>query len=63
MRRPLLLTAVIALIGAFAVPAVAVAPTVGVDARVTRQLYVRHDLGSDPTIEICNSTDRTTTET
>jgi len=57
MRRPLLLTAVIALIGAFAVPAVAVAPTVGVDARVTRQLYVRHDLGSDPTIEICNSTD------
>lgn len=57
MRRPLLLTAVIALIGALAVPAVAVAPTVGVDARVTRQTYVRHDGGSDPTIEICNSTD------
>lgn len=31
--------------------------SVGSDARVTRQTYVRHDLGTDPTIEVCNSTD------
>jgi hypothetical protein len=56
MRRPLLLTAVLALIGALAVSASAVGPTVGADARVTRQTYVRHDGGTDAAIEICNST-------
>jgi hypothetical protein len=30
----------------------------GDDDRVTRQRYVRHDLGSDSTIRICNSTDQ-----
>ena len=40
----------------FTPPGVASAATIGTDSRVTRQTYVRHDGGTDPTIEICNST-------
>jgi len=36
-------------------PGVASAATIGTDSRVTQQTYVRHDGGTDPTIEGCNS--------
>ncbi len=60
MRRvPLMVFAVTLVVGSLAnsVQASVPATTAGHDARVTRQTYVRHDLGTDPTIQICNSTD------
>ena len=36
-------------------PGVASAATIGTDSRVTQQTYVRHDGGTDPTIEGCNN--------
>jgi hypothetical protein len=56
MRKLIALMAVVSTAAAFAIPGVAIAaPTVGADTRVTGQTYVRHDLGTDATIEICNS--------
>ena len=60
MRRvPLMVFAVTLVVGSLATSVQASVPptTAGHDARVTRQTYVRHDLGTDPTIQICNSTD------
>lgn len=56
MRRLIALIAAAAATAVFVVPGVAVAaPTVGPDTRVSGQTYVRHDLGTDATIKLCNS--------
>ena len=58
MRKILAALAAITTVGALAAPATALSgsATVGsADDRVTQHTYVRHDGGTDPTIEICNS--------
>ena len=55
MRRILTVLAALLLVGSQAAPAAAIGPTVGGDARVTRNTYVRHDGGTDATIQACNS--------
>lgn len=56
MRKIFLAALAACTAGALVAPAASAATTVGSDSRVTRQRYVRHDGGSDPTIAICNST-------
>ena len=61
MRRVLAALSLTALIAAAAgtTPSIAgsTSATTGAnDDRVTRHTYVRHDGGTDPTIQICNST-------
>src|SRR4051812_12199816 len=62
LRRLLTIIACGGAVAALGVPLTSVGataasgPAAGNDARVTRQHYVRHDLGTDPTIDICNST-------
>lgn len=55
MRKILLAALAACMAGAIIAPAALAATSVGSDSRVTRQRYVRHDGGSDPTIAICNS--------
>jgi hypothetical protein len=55
MRKIFALLMAAAMAGLIAVPATAVGPTVGTDARVTRHTYVRHDGGTDAAIQVCNS--------
>jgi hypothetical protein len=63
MRRQLTTTLAIATTLTLAMPTLATAATVvgggsdGTDDRVTGHTYVRHDGGTDETIELCNSTD------
>lgn len=56
MRKIFLAALAACTVGALIAPAASAATSVGSDSRVTRQRYVRHDGGSDPTIAICNST-------
>ncbi|MEO8330754.1 MAG: hypothetical protein ABI586_12165, partial [Candidatus Nanopelagicales bacterium] len=63
LRRGVALVAVAAGVVALTLPLSPLGATAatglqaGDDSRVTRHHYVRHDLGTDPTIEVCNSTD------
>jgi hypothetical protein len=51
-----LTSAVVCALAVPALPATAASVSIGTDARVTRNTYVRHDGGTDAAIQVCNST-------